>query len=94
MEPPQLRRVFNDKEGIMLLRQVSADRPFQAKKGAVMKAWVSIANQLAGHEDFGRPSFDAKKALNRFGASLRRHGNREVGQCVGLGHSIKVVPNV
>ncbi|RHY00343.1 hypothetical protein DYB25_003299 [Aphanomyces astaci] len=73
METPQRRRVFNEKEDVMLLRQVNADRPFQAKKGEVMKSWASVAHQLAEHDDFGRPSFDAKKALNRFGILMDGH---------------------
>ncbi|ETV69178.1 hypothetical protein H257_15007 [Aphanomyces astaci] len=49
----------------------------QSKRKKVMKSLASVANQLANqlaeHEDFGRPSFDAKKALNRFGTLLDGH---------------------
>ncbi|RHY38404.1 hypothetical protein DYB34_008750 [Aphanomyces astaci] len=79
METPQSRRVFNNKADVMLLRQVNADHPFQAKKGEV-KSWASVANQLAGQDDYGRPSFDAKKALNRFGTSSNAMGIKKLGK--------------
>ncbi|RHY14423.1 hypothetical protein DYB32_010852 [Aphanomyces invadans] len=57
----------------MLLRQVNVFRPFEAKKGEVMKAWANVAQPLADHEEFGRPTFDAKKAQHRFVVLMDSH---------------------
>ncbi|RLO01193.1 hypothetical protein DYB28_016159, partial [Aphanomyces astaci] len=61
-QTPNKRRLYTEQEDIMLLRQVNAERPFEAKKGEVMKVWGLVAIALADHEDFARPQFDTKKA--------------------------------
>lgn len=57
----------------MLLRQVNAARPFEARKGEVTKAWMAVAQTLADHAEFKRPSFDYKKAQHRFSVLMDGH---------------------
>ncbi|RHZ14029.1 hypothetical protein DYB37_009407 [Aphanomyces astaci] len=73
MQTPNKRRLYTEQEDIILLRQVNAERPFEAKKGEVMKVWGLVAKALADHEDFARPQFDAKKAQNRFSTVMDYH---------------------
>ncbi|KAF0709185.1 hypothetical protein AaE_012947 [Aphanomyces astaci] len=86
MQTPNKRRLYTEQEDIMLLRQVNAERPFEAKKGEVMKVWGLVAKALADHEDFARPQFDAKKAQNRFSAVMDNHVhyNRESARASGV----------
>ncbi|CAK4080848.1 unnamed protein product [Aphanomyces euteiches] len=70
---PTKRRKFTDHEDVMLLRQVNAERPFEARRGEVMKVWSSIAQKIENDGDFERPGFDAKKAQHRFDVLLKHH---------------------
>ncbi|ETV69523.1 hypothetical protein H257_14759 [Aphanomyces astaci] len=86
MQTPNKRRLYTEQEDIMLLRQVNAERPFEAKKGEFMKVWGLVAKALADHEGFARPQFDAKKAQNRFSAVMDNHVhyNRESAMASGV----------
>ncbi|CAK4681920.1 hypothetical protein AeMF1_018681 [Aphanomyces euteiches] len=66
-------RKFTDDEDIMLLRQVNAERPFEARQGEITKAGTSVARALNEHADFRRPGFDYKKAQHRFGILIESH---------------------
>ncbi|KAG9410982.1 hypothetical protein AC1031_019014 [Aphanomyces cochlioides] len=70
---PTKRRKFSDHEDVMLLRQVNAERPFEARHGEVMKVWASIAQKLDDDGEFDRPGFDSKKAQHRFDVLLKHH---------------------
>ncbi|ETV91140.1 hypothetical protein H310_14152 [Aphanomyces invadans] len=71
--PPKRRNYTDEEEDLMLLRQVSADMPFLARRGLIMDKWAAVAEKLAATDDFGRPDFDAKKANNRFNALAEAH---------------------
>ncbi|KAG9404970.1 hypothetical protein AC1031_004068 [Aphanomyces cochlioides] len=68
---PTKRRKFTDKEDVMLLRQINAERPFEARQEQV---------------DFVRPAFDAKKAQHRFGVLIEGHQayDRESARASGV----------
>ncbi|EQC26661.1 hypothetical protein SDRG_15499 [Saprolegnia diclina VS20] len=66
------RRNWNDEEDVMLLRQISADRPFAQHHGRLRMAWAKVANTLMSCEEFTR-EVDAKKIQNRFSALLEAH---------------------
>ncbi|KAF0732299.1 hypothetical protein Ae201684P_014725 [Aphanomyces euteiches] len=55
METIVRRRLFTEKEDFMLLRHINAERPFEASKGDLIKAWGRLATKLASHEEFSRP---------------------------------------
>ncbi|RHY50210.1 hypothetical protein DYB38_009453 [Aphanomyces astaci] len=90
MSTPPKRRNFTEEEDIMLLRQVSADMPFLARRGLIMDKWAAIAETLAANEDFGRPDFDAKKANNRFIALAEAHrkSNRVSARASGISEDV------
>ncbi|KAG9410428.1 hypothetical protein AC1031_018468 [Aphanomyces cochlioides] len=69
------KRRFSDEEDISLLRKVNAKLPFQAGRGRVMESWTTVAEALNSQEDFVRPGFDAKRAMNRFTILLDTHRN-------------------
>ncbi|KAG9399371.1 hypothetical protein AC1031_011762 [Aphanomyces cochlioides] len=83
---PTKRRKFTDKEDVMLLRQINAERPFEARQGEIMKVWASIAQALSEQVDFVRPAFDAKKAQHRFGVLIEGHRayDRESARASGV----------
>ncbi|ETV90099.1 hypothetical protein H310_15068 [Aphanomyces invadans] len=90
MTTPLTRRNFTDEEDLLLLRQVSADMPFLARRGFVMDKWAQTAQALAGCEEFGRPDFDAKKANNRFNALIEAHrkSNQESSRASGISEEV------
>ncbi|ETV94607.1 hypothetical protein H310_11868 [Aphanomyces invadans] len=67
------RRVFTEREDVLLLTQVSAEMPFLARRGKIMDVWDSVARNLATIGEFDRPQFDGKKAQARFLILLRDH---------------------
>jgi hypothetical protein len=67
------RRNFTNEDDVMLLRQVSLEMPFQARRGLVMERWASVAAALHGSNEFSRPDIDGKKACNRFTLLLDMH---------------------
>ncbi|KAG9403528.1 hypothetical protein AC1031_006168 [Aphanomyces cochlioides] len=70
---PTKRRKFSDHEDVMLLRQVNAERPFEARRGEVMKVWASIAQKLDDDGEFDTSGCDSKKAQHRFDVLLKHH---------------------
>ena len=60
-------------DGILLLRQVSADVPFQSKFGKLGRAWNRVANALKACDGFTRQDVDGRKCQNRFMELLVKH---------------------
>ncbi|RHY46223.1 hypothetical protein DYB26_009595 [Aphanomyces astaci] len=89
MSTPFKRRQYSELQDLMLLRQISDDKPFLARHGRIMEAWESVARALAAQVDFDRPHFDGKKAQSRFTILLRDHRDnnsapmRAVSACTG-----------
>ncbi|KAH9183084.1 hypothetical protein AeNC1_014940 [Aphanomyces euteiches] len=83
---PTKRRKFTDDEDIMLLRQVNAERAFEARQGEITKVWTSVGRALNEHADFRRPGFDYKKAQHRFGILVESHRsfNRDSSKASGV----------
>ncbi|ETW05262.1 hypothetical protein H310_04226 [Aphanomyces invadans] len=73
MTTPVKRRVFTEREDVLLLTQVSVEMPFLAHRGKIMDVWESVARNLATIGEFDRPNFDGKKAQARFLILLRDH---------------------
>ncbi|ETW04114.1 hypothetical protein H310_04474 [Aphanomyces invadans] len=69
MTTPIKRRVFSEREDVLLLTQFSAEMPFLARRGQIMDVWDSVARNLATL--FDRPQFDGEKAQGRFLILLR-----------------------
>ncbi|RHY15704.1 hypothetical protein DYB25_012128, partial [Aphanomyces astaci] len=67
------RRQFSQAEDLMLLRQVNAERPYEAPAKGIMKLLTSAAAALSGREEFTRADIDAKKAQYRFNVLLSNH---------------------
>ncbi|KAG9398067.1 hypothetical protein AC1031_014985 [Aphanomyces cochlioides] len=67
------RQCFNEEEDVLLLRQICAELPFQAKRGKVMDAWESVATNLQELEEFKREGFSGKTAQNRFDIMIKEH---------------------
>ncbi|ETV78829.1 hypothetical protein H257_07657 [Aphanomyces astaci] len=73
MATPTKRRNFTEDDDVMLLRQVSLEMPFQARRGHVMERWADVASALEMADDFRRSDIDAKRACNRFMLLLDAH---------------------
>ncbi|RHY69707.1 hypothetical protein DYB34_008513, partial [Aphanomyces astaci] len=58
---------------LMLLRQVSLELPFLARRGLIMDKWTAVARALVASDEFTRTDLDAKKANNRFNALIDSH---------------------
>ncbi|ETW01631.1 hypothetical protein H310_06262 [Aphanomyces invadans] len=71
--PVKKRRVFTEREDVLLLTQVSVEMLFLARRGKIMDVWDSVARNLATIGEFDRPQFDGKKAQARFIILLRDH---------------------
>ncbi|CAK4509727.1 unnamed protein product, partial [Aphanomyces euteiches] len=67
------RRCFNEEKDVLLLRQICAELPFQAKRGRVTDALDSVAMNLRELEEFKRDGFSGKKAQNRFDVLIKEH---------------------
>ncbi|ETV71278.1 hypothetical protein H257_13416 [Aphanomyces astaci] len=73
MTTPVKRRNYTDEEYLMLLRQVSLELPFLARRGLIMDKWTAVARALVASDEFTRTDLDAKKANNRFNALIDSH---------------------
>ncbi|RQM31369.1 hypothetical protein B5M09_007330 [Aphanomyces astaci] len=73
MTTPVKRRNYTDKEDVMLLRQVSLELPFLARRGIIMEKWTAVARALVASDEFTRTDLDAKKANNRFNLLIDSH---------------------
>ncbi|RHY44091.1 hypothetical protein DYB38_012569, partial [Aphanomyces astaci] len=66
------RKKWTFDEDIVLLRQVSADLPFEASHGTIGSNWESVARTLTSCSTFGR-NVNGKKCQNRFNILLDEH---------------------
>ncbi|RHY28473.1 hypothetical protein DYB32_005951 [Aphanomyces invadans] len=73
MTPQSKRRLFTEREDVLLLTQVMAEIPHLARRGTIMDVWESVARNLGALGEFDRPLFDGKKAQARFAILLRDH---------------------
>ena len=70
---PMKRKKFNSEEDLYLLRQVSCDLPFKAKRGEVTAAWQVVADTLLEIDGFNRPNCNWKITQSRFLTLLEEH---------------------
>ncbi|ETV90062.1 hypothetical protein H310_15108 [Aphanomyces invadans] len=73
MAMPSKRRNFSDEDDIMLLRQVSLEMPFEARRGLVVERWNAVASALRESDEFSRLEIDAKRACNQIMLLLDAH---------------------
>ncbi|CAK4700973.1 hypothetical protein LEN26_016120 [Aphanomyces euteiches] len=72
MQSKEKRRNWTEVEDLVLLRQVSFLRPFQARHGDVMTLWDRVAGTLCDEESFQR-LVDGKKLQRRFNHLIDKH---------------------
>ncbi|CAK4602409.1 unnamed protein product [Aphanomyces euteiches] len=72
MQSKEKRRTWTEAEDLVLLRQVSLLRPFQARHGDVMTLWDRDAETLCDEESFQR-LVDGKKLQSRFNHLIDKH---------------------
>ncbi|RQM29331.1 hypothetical protein B5M09_002019, partial [Aphanomyces astaci] len=63
MQTPNKRRLYTEQEDIMLFRQVNAERPFETKKGEVMKVWGLVARAESARASGVAETYDERIAL-------------------------------
>ncbi|TMW59308.1 hypothetical protein Poli38472_004377 [Pythium oligandrum] len=64
-------------DDVILLAQIYADPPFEARKGGAMDAWNELAELVLRAESFGRGGLDGKKAQNRFFGMLKQYESND-----------------
>ncbi|ETV69900.1 hypothetical protein H257_14499 [Aphanomyces astaci] len=90
MATPTKRRNFTEGEDIMLLRQVTLEMLFEARRDQVMERWAEVASGLNTADEFRRTDIDAKKACNHFILLLDAHrkANNQSQQASGVAEDV------
>ena len=94
MPTPSKRRVFTDREDVLLLTQISAESPHLARRGTIMDVWESVARNVASLAEFDRPLFDGKKAQGRFHILMKEHRSKSAASERASGASEEVTEKV